>query len=131
MKVIIAGSRDIIDLDEVRRALDNCGFEVTEVVSGGATGVDSLGETLARLRNIPIKQFIPAWDGYAGKRAGFVRNAQMALYADALVAVWDGKSRGTKHMIDRMRENGKPVFIYTPRSVVVDLRRAMMPDPLD
>lgn len=131
MKVIIAGSRGITSLDEVRRALEASGFEVTEIVSGGAWGVDQLGEELAALRRLPVKRFIPAWNGYAGKRAGFVRNVQMGLYADALVAIWDGSSRGTKHMIDRMRENGKPVYIHTPPNSAVDLRRAMMPDPQD
>jgi hypothetical protein len=113
MKVIIAGSRTVTSLEEVKQAVEKSAFNITEVVSGGAQGVDRLGERLAALLGIPVRQFIPDWNGYAGKRAGFVRNTQMAQYADALVAIWDGKSKGTRHMIDTARQRGIPVYVLT------------------
>lgn len=113
MKVIIAGSRGIEDPLVVLRAVHNSGFlpEITHLASGGARGVDRLGEELARRMGWPVKQFIPDWNGYAGKRAGFVRNVQMAQYADALIAIWDGVSRGTAHMIKTAREHGLRVHV--------------------
>lgn len=110
MKVIVAGSRTITALAPVARALEYSGFPVTEVVSGGARGADRLGEEWARLQGIPVMLIPAAW-GLHGKAAGPRRNSQMAAYADALVAVWDGKSRGTEDMIEQMRTLGKPVFV--------------------
>jgi hypothetical protein len=97
MKVIIAGSRHGVHPLDVYAAIKESGFEITEVVSGGAMGVDSLGEAWARQEGIPIKQFIPDWDRI-GKAAGFARNRDMAKYGDALILVWDGESRGSAQM---------------------------------
>jgi hypothetical protein len=110
MKTIIAGSRGITDLSKVFDATLNSGFCITEVVSGAARGVDTLGEEWASIKNIPIKRFPASWDTY-GKSAGYKRNAEMASYAEALIAIWDGKSRGTKHMIDLARIIKLPVYI--------------------
>lgn len=112
MKVIIAGSRTGFVARNVFEAIEASPFhgKITEVVCGGASGVDTHGAYFARLRDIPIKYFIPDWDKY-GKGAGMIRNKQMAYYADALIAVWDGESRGTKHMIDVMKQLDKPVYV--------------------
>ena len=112
MKVIIAGSRGITSIYHLRRALQESGFfwSITEVVSGTARGVDKLGEEWAIEKGIPIKRFPADWDTH-GKRAGYLRNAEMADYADALLALWDGKSRGTKHMIDLARKKGLRVYV--------------------
>jgi hypothetical protein len=111
LKVIIAGSRDIWCVERnVFEFVDSCPFRITEVVSGGARGVDRMGEYYAECNNLPIKRFTPDWEGY-GKRAGFMRNTAMALYADALIAIWDGESKGTKHMIDEMHKLEKPVKV--------------------
>lgn len=111
MKTIIAGSRGITDFNVIASAVQDSNFQITEVVSGTARGVDKLGEKFATINSIPIKQFIPDWNGL-GKRAGFVRNAQMADYADALIAIWDGVSRGTKHMIDDATKKGLKVHVH-------------------
>lgn len=111
MKVIVAGSREGFILENVFDAIKGSGYHITELVSGGARGVDKYGEEYARTKDIPIKQFIPNWDK-DGKVAGFWRNEDMAKYSDALVAVWDGKSKGTKHMIETMKKYNKPVYIY-------------------
>lgn len=110
MKVIIAGSRTILDFDKVLDAVMNAGFDIDEVVSGGASGVDKLGEDWAAVNLTPIKRFTPEWTVY-GRAAGPRRNRQMAEYADALVAIWDGKSRGTLNMIEEMKRLGKPFWI--------------------
>lgn len=80
-------------------------------MSGAARGVDTMGENIAFIQGIPVKSFPADWDKY-GKRAGYLRNREMGLYADVLLAVWDGSSRGTKMMIDIMQELKKPVFIH-------------------
>ena len=112
MKVIIAGSRGINSPRLVLDAIEQSGFTITEVVSGGAWGVDKLGEVYALGRGLPVKQFIPDWGGHAGARAGFVRNSQMGEYADALIAIWDGRSRGTRHMISVMERLKKPHYVH-------------------
>ena len=113
MKLIIAGSRGITDQLALARAVLNSGFgdDITEAVSGGARGVDRMGEDLALDAGLPVRRFKPDWDAH-GKRAGILRNEEMGRYADALLAVWDGKSRGTKHMIDYMKSLGKPVYVW-------------------
>jgi hypothetical protein len=113
MKTIIAGSRDISDINHVRAAVLHAGFEITEVVSGAARGIDRLGEDWATEHSIPIVRYPADWNKH-GKSAGYLRNQQMADYADALIAVWDGSSRGTNHMVQIMRKAGKPVFVFTP-----------------
>lgn len=110
MKTIIAGSRDINSFTRVWAAIKASGFQVTEVVSGAARGVDTLGEIWAKEEGVPVRRFPAAWDKH-GKSAGYVRNTEMAQYADALIAVWDGKSRGTMHMIDIARRLGLKVYV--------------------
>lgn len=111
MKTIIAGSRTINDYGKVDIAIENSLFNITEVVSGGAKGVDLLGERHAEDMGYPIRRFLPDWS--KGKSAGLLRNVEMAEYADALIAVWDGKSRGTKHMIDVATKKGLKVYVFT------------------
>ena len=115
MKVIIAGSRDITSYESIKQAIFNasmCGIpEITEVVSGTARGVDMLGERYANDNNITIVKYPAQW-GIYGKKAGYIRNEEMAHYADALISVWDGVSRGSKHMINIAEEKGLIVYVY-------------------
>lgn len=111
MKVIVAGSRSVDDIDIIQAILDSAWCEFTELVSGGARGVDSLAEAWARQNSVPVKTFIPDWDKY-GKSAGPRRNVVMANYADALIAIWDGKSRGTSHMIREALARNMKVWVY-------------------
>lgn len=111
MKTIIAGSRTVKRKFTVLDAMNFCGWDITEVVSGGADGVDKIGEALAIDSNIPVKRFPADWSQY-GKAAGPIRNRQMAAYADALIAVWDGKSRGTANMIKEAKKAGLTVYVY-------------------
>lgn len=113
MKVIIAGSRTITDKKLVADAMRSFTrfWCINEVVCGEARGVDAIGRQLAEAQKIPVKSFPADWDKY-GKPAGYIRNKEMGMYADALIAVWDGQTRGTRHMIDIMNELGKPALVF-------------------
>lgn len=119
MRTIIAGSRGIDDYDLVVKAVKESGFNITEVVSGGAKGVDSLGEKWAAANGINVERFIPDWDSY-GKRAGVIRNEEMGNYAESLIAIWDGKSKGTKHMIDYARDKGLAVSVLNTNDATTE-----------
>lgn len=111
MKVIVAGSRTVMDYLLVEDAMARSGFDVTEVFSGGAKGVDQLGYQWARQHGVVVRWFEAWWDVH-GKAAGPLRNEEMAREADALVAVWDGESKGTQDMIRRAEAHGLPVKVY-------------------
>ena len=110
MKVIIAGSRNLENYLLVVQAMQRCGYDITEVVSGCATGVDTLGERWARSNNLPIKEMPANWNR-DGSAAGPIRNRKMAENAEALIALWDGKSRGTKNMIETAQKLGLMVYV--------------------
>jgi hypothetical protein len=102
LKVIIAGGRDFNDYPTLKKYCDHLLQYKKEggviIVSGKANGADSLGEQYAKENNFPVANFPADWKTH-GKAAGFIRNIEMAKYADALIAFWDQKSNGTKHMI--------------------------------
>lgn len=108
MKTIIAGSRTINEMDALTAAIRASKFDISEVVSGGAGGVDQLGEQWACAHGVPVVKFPADWNAH-GKAAGPIRNRKMAEYAEALIAVWDGRSRGTKNMIDTAQKLGLKV----------------------
>lgn len=111
MRVIIAGSRSVTSLKVVSEAIAASGFTITQVVSGGARGVDTLGEIWAKNAGVEVVRFPAEWDRY-GRSAGYRRNEVMARHADALVAVWDGSSSGTRHMIEYGRRMGLKVYVH-------------------
>lgn len=113
MKVIIAGGRDYTDYGQLKIICDYKLFAQhpdIEIVSGGANGADKLGEKYAKENGYALKRFPANWDKY-GKRAGVLRNEEMAKYADALIAFWDGKSKGTKNMIEVAQKHNIKVKI--------------------
>lgn len=111
MKLIIAGGRkDYVLTKEIQEVLTNNNLIPTEIISGGATGIDSCGEQYAKECKILLALFPAEWNTH-GKAAGPIRNKKMADYADYLVAFWDGKSKGTKNMINEMNKLKKPVII--------------------
>ena len=116
MKVIIAGSRHLGQLI-TERAIGLAPYVITEVVSGLARGPDTYGKYWADHAGIPVKPFPAEWTdkyGQYNKAAGIIRNTKMADYADALIAIWDGQSKGTLHMINDMVSKKKPVYVYCP-----------------
>ena len=98
MRTIISGSRSATDYSLIKFIIRNSQFGITEVVCGGAPGIDSLGKQWAKENNLPVKDFPADWDKY-GKSAGPKRNKQMAEYADALILIWDGESKGSASML--------------------------------
>jgi hypothetical protein len=112
-KVIIAGSRGFKDYKFLCEICNKALSERTDIqiVSGGAWGADKLGERYARDYEHCLKQFPADWERH-GRAAGYIRNEEMAKYADALICFWDGKSPGTKHMIDLGNKYNLKVKIY-------------------
>jgi len=119
MKVIIAGSRNIEDYALVVKTIQSSGYDITEVVTGCAVGVDRLGEQWARTNNIPIKEMPANWNSH-GNSAGPIRNRDMAIYADAAIIIWDGESRGTRNMIENMIRRKKPYHIGMTSATLED-----------
>ena len=114
-KWIVAGSRTFQNYPLLCAELDKIKDEISEIVCGEARGADTLGFNYAYHNTIKIASFPANWEQY-GKAAGFVRNDQMAAYADKAIIFWDGKSVGSKDMIDKMEKLGKEVrVIYYDR----------------
>lgn len=113
MKIIIAGSREITDYTLVENVARQSGWidGETEIVSGMARGVDALAVEFAKQHDLPLHKFPANWNQY-GRAAGMIRNDEMAQFADALIAIWDGRSVGTKGMIDIARSRRLKVIIY-------------------
>jgi len=113
MKVIIAGSRIINDYKSVKSAVEKSSWfdKITEIVSGCARGVDQLAIHFAWINDIPVAKFPADWKKY-GMGAGHIRNAEMAEYGDALIAIIKDNSKGTANMIEVMKKKGKLVYIY-------------------
>jgi hypothetical protein len=121
LRIIIAGGRDFNNYEYLVDMVSNFilmelpieywNVENLEIVSGCANGADSLGEKYAKERGIKIRKFPADWKGL-GKKAGIIRNHEMGDYADALLAFWDGKSNGTKDMIDYATKKGLLVEVF-------------------
>lgn len=112
MKTIIAGTRTATR-EETRRAIDECPWKhgITVVLSGVASGADQHGDDWATETGRAVSRYPANWSVH-GKAAGPIRNKEMAQDADALIAVWDGKSRGTGDMIRQAKANGLRTFIW-------------------
>lgn len=104
MNLIIAGSRTFNDYklleQECKKFIVKIGYLPNNIVSGECRGADKLGELFAEKYKIPIMKFPANWDKY-GKQAGMIRNVEMAKNASHCIIFWDGKSLGSKHMIEQ------------------------------
>lgn len=113
MKVLVAGSRSFKDYDLLTKVLYE--WHIEEIVSGEANGADKLGSKYGFENGIKVTPFIPDWKGL-GNRAGYERNVLMANYLDKdediAIIFWDGKSNGSKHMIDICNKKGIEVKVY-------------------
>lgn len=114
MKLIIAGSRTFNDYRWLEKVCNWFlvsnnflieGYDEVLVVSGGAKGADELGERYAKQYGWAVRQFLPDWHKH-GRSAGAIRNKEMADFATHCICFWDGKSRGTKMMIDFAKQRG-------------------------
>jgi|SRR6185369_7125658 len=110
MYLIIAGSRNFHDLSTLEAAIAEFNLKPEVIIHGAARGVDTLAQLYAEKHGIPVVQFPANWDKY-GLEAGPIRNCLMAERGDALLALWNKKSRGTKHMIQTAVKRGLPVHV--------------------
>jgi hypothetical protein len=110
MRLIIAGSRAFTDYQLLCQTLAPERHRITEVIYGGARGADQLGFRWALQHHIRSRCCAADWERF-GKAAGVRRNHQMAQAGDVLIAFWDGRSAGTRHMISCMQQLGKPVVL--------------------
>lgn len=113
-KLIVAGGRDFSDYPRLESALLELANGVLKddavsIVSGMARGADALAAHFARENNVKLYEMPADWS--TGRGAGYARNAEMAQFADGVLAFWDGKSRGTRHMIETMDRLNKRVWI--------------------
>jgi len=111
MRTIIAGGRTVTDPKLLQEALSQCGWTPTLVLCGLAKGADTLGEEYALDNDIPVEYYPANWNKF-GRTAGFIRNIQMADNAVALIALWDGVSKGTAHMITAARKRKLKVYVH-------------------
>lgn len=113
MRLIVAGGRDFNDHKLFSKWVSKIYIKHGEeliIVSGGAKGADTMGEQFAEMAQIPCHRYPAEWNRL-GKAAGILRNHRMAENADALLAFWDGKSKGTKAMIEIAKNRGLPTKI--------------------
>lgn len=106
MKLLIAGSRSICDFD----LSPYVPSEVDTVISGGADGIDRLAEEYADRHRLSKYILRPRYERY-GHAAPLKRNEEMVDTADAVVIIWDGRSKGTQHTITYAKKKNKPLTL--------------------
>ena len=113
MRVAIVGSRDLQNKEEYwyKKICASIPKNCTEIVSGGADGIDTLAHRYAKEHGLLFKEFLPEYNRY-GKPAAFIRNTEIVEYAHMVIAFWDGKSKGTADTIMKCYELNKPVEIF-------------------
>lgn len=107
VRVAVIGSRGL----EVKNLGDFLPEDTTEIVSGGARGVDTSARNYSNANGIKLTEFLPDYNSY-GHRAPLVRNIDIINYSDIVLAFWDGVSRGTAFVITNCKKSGTPVRIY-------------------
>lgn len=115
MKVAVIGSRSLY-VNDLENYLPK---ETTEIVSGGAVGVDRSARRYAKQQGLKLTEFLPDYDTY-GKYAPLKRNLEIIEYADVVYAFWDGKSGGTSFVIENCRKLGKKVRVFKARRVYTE-----------
>lgn len=114
-RIVVAGCRDYENYAQAKAFIDHCIRDIREkytliFVSGGCRGADEIGERYACENGYEIERYPAEWGRY-GRSAGPIRNRRMAEIVDYVICFWDGKSRGTKNMIDSALELHKPVRV--------------------
>ena len=109
MRVAVIGSRGL----HVDHLEDYLPEGVTEIVSGGARGIDACAKDYALRHGLKLTEFLPEYEKY-GRGAPLRRNITIIEYADFVLAFWDGRSRGTKYVIDNCQKRNIPVAVYQP-----------------
>ena len=125
MKLAVVGSRTLNHESyrvTVYKLIDAHGQDLTEIVSGGAKGIDTFAADYARERGMLLTEFLPDWEQF-GRSAGYRRNVQIVTYADQVLALWDGTSRGTQHSVNLAREYNRPCYVYHIQRSLSPLRK--------
>ena len=112
MKIAVIGSRGLI----VRDLENYLPKETTEIVSGGARGVDTCARFYANKNGLKLTEFLPDYEKY-GKIAPLMRNLEIIDYADEVYAFWDGASRGTKYVIENCRRKKKKIHVFMLKKI--------------
>lgn len=107
IKVAVVGSRSLA-VDVLEAFIPP---ETTEIVSGGAKGIDTCAREFAQANEYKFTEFLPDYKKY-GRAAPLYRNTEIVDYSDLVLAFWDGKSTGTKDVIDKCKERGVPVKVF-------------------
>lgn len=107
MKVAIIGSRNLY-VNDLQKFIPS---DTTEIVSGGAKGIDTCASQYAASNNIKLTVFLPEYNRY-GKAAPLKRNLKIIEYADLVIAFWDGESKGTKYVIDNCKKQNIKLIIH-------------------
>jgi hypothetical protein len=110
MKTIIAGSRSITNYNLVEEIIRRCPWPITKILEGGAKGVDKCAYGYAMAYEVKHEKYPANWETH-GKSAGPIRNAAMAKDADALIAIWDGESPGTRNMIAQAISHRLKIYV--------------------
>lgn len=118
MKVAVIGSRNLT-VEDLGKYLPE---GTSEIVSGGAKGVDTCAREYACANELKLTEFLPEYNRY-GRGAPHKRNLQIIDYADCVLAFWDGQSRGTKFVIEHCRAQGKPVRVFLKRQTGFGFKR--------
>lgn len=108
MKVAVVGSRNLT----INNLGDYLPKDTTEIVSGGARGIDRCAREYAKSHNIKLTEFLPEYERY-GRSAPLKRNLQIIRYADMVIAFWDGKSNGTRFVIENCKKENIPIKVFT------------------
>lgn len=108
MKVAVVGSRSLT----INNLGDYLPKDTTEIVSGGARGIDRCAREYAKSHNIKLTEFLPEYERY-GRSAPLKRNLQIIRYADMVLAFWDGKSHGTGFVIKNCKKENVPIKVFT------------------
>lgn len=110
MKTAVIGSRNL----KVRNLKNYLPNGTDEIVSGGAKGIDRCAREFANENKIKLTEFFPEYEKH-GRAAPIIRNDKIIDYSDIVIAFWDGKSAGTKYVIEKCRKQNKKVIIYMPK----------------
>lgn len=113
-EVVVAGSRYIKDYKTVKEAIEDSGFDISKVISGGAEGVDTLAENWAEENTVDVERYPyeDFLDEYDPKVAPIKRNEEMASVAEKAIIIWDGESPGTKNMLENSQKEDLDIHIH-------------------
>jgi len=114
MKLAVVGSREFTNYNELAGYIDFIreSRAIDTIISGGARGTDRLAKRYARKTGLGYTEYPADWEGPLKKGAGFARNTTIAQNCDLMAAFWNGKSHGTKDVIEKAEKEGREIYVY-------------------